>query len=302
MIGNISILICSFIFICILSYYICKIWPDLDSLDLYIVFVLFHFGFYPFIRGLYFGSDVIFDFRNSNPLVISMIFVHVILILMIIKLIYRYLPKTIVENIRIENLIRKWSLINKYILFFIYGVLIIFQIFSYYKYGVITYILPDDFARIGKDLPYWFTAVRTVYPILAFIVCLGLISSFLKSQGYYKYVWFIVTLSFFPVVILYGRRFFLAVIIIWAILWLIEKRQDIFLIKYLAVGLLMVLVFFLSSNVFQAYRYDTQSVGQVNLAKLKNPVAAALNFEATLKNLKARPGTCLLYTSDAADE
>jgi hypothetical protein len=53
----------------------------------------------------------------------------------------------------------------------------------------------------------------------------------------------------------------------------------------------MILVFFLCSNIFQAYRDAFQEVGQVNLAKLKNPFAAAINFEATLKNLQVRPGT-----------
>jgi hypothetical protein len=170
-----------------------------------------------------------------------------------------------------------------------YGSLIIFQIFSYYKYGVKSYILPDAFARIGKELPYWFTAIRTIYPLLAFLVCLGLISFLLKSQGYHKYIWLILMLGFFPVVALYGRRFILAVIIIWAILWLMEKKKDI--VKYLAVGLLMALVFILCSNIFQAYRDDFQTVGQVNQAKLINPFTAAINFDATLKNIKARPGT-----------
>jgi hypothetical protein len=291
MTGNISILICAFVFIFFLSFYLFKVWPDIDIFDLYIVFVLFHFGLYPFIRGLYFGKDVIFDFRESNPLVIGLVFVHVLLTLTVIKIIYRYFPDTFVECLKINNLIQKWSCVNKYIIFFIYGGLIFFQIFSYYRYGIKSYILPDDFARIGKDLPYWFHAIRTVYPLLAFLVCLGLISSLLKSEGYQKYVWLILTLGFLPVVILYGRRFFLAVIIIWAILWLVEKRKDVFSIKYLAGGLLMALVFFLCSNIFQAYRDDFQTVGRVNLAKLKNPFTAAINFGATLKNIKARPGT-----------
>ena len=32
--GNIAILLCAFIFICIFLYYLIKIWPDLDILDL----------------------------------------------------------------------------------------------------------------------------------------------------------------------------------------------------------------------------------------------------------------------------
>jgi hypothetical protein len=291
MLGNIAILICAFVFIGILSFYLFKIWPDIDVLDLYIVFVLFHFGLYPFVRGLYFGKDVIFDFRDSSPLVISMIFVHVLLILTVIKIIYRYFPETFVECLKIKNLIQQWSCINKYLLLFIYWILIIFQIISYYKYGVRTYIPPDDFARIGKDLPYWFTAIRTIYPLLAFLVCLGLISSWLKSQRYHKYVWLILTVGFLPVITLYGRRYFLAMIIVWAILWVVEKNRDRFSMKYLVVGIISVVAFFLFSNIYQAYRYDFQAVGQIDLAKLKNPFTASIDFAATIENFKARPGT-----------
>ena len=291
MLGNIAILLCAFIFICILVYYLIKIWPDLDILDLFIVFVLFHFGLYPFIRGLYFGKDVIFDFRDSSPVVISLIFVHVLLILAVVKMFYRVFPDTFVECLKIKNLIRQWSCINRYLLFLIYGSLILFQIVSYYKYGVKTYIRPEDFARIGKELPYWFTTIRTIYPLLTFLVSLGLISSLLKSRGYHKYIWLIVTVGFLPVITLYGRRYFLAMIIVWAILWLIEKTKDRFSMKYVLVGLLSVLVFFLFSNIYQAYRYDFQAVGKFDLTKLKNPFTESLNFDATLENFKARPGT-----------
>jgi hypothetical protein len=291
MVGNLSILICSFVFICIISFYLFKVGPDFNVIDLYIVFVLFHFGFYPFVRGLHFGKDVIFDFRNANPLIISMVFIHLLLILAVIIIIYHYLPKAITDCLKLKSLILQWTQINKYILFFIAGTLIIFQVFSYYKYGIKTYILPDDFARIGKDLPYWFTAIRTIYTPLAFLVCLGLISALLKSKGYQKYIWLILMLGFLPAVVLYGRRFLVAVIIVWAILWLVEYRKNVFSIKNLAVGLSLVLTFLLFSNIYQAYRIETQMVGQVNLEKLKNPFAAAINFEATLKNFQARPGT-----------
>ena len=119
MIGNISILICAFVFICLLSFYLFKVWPDIDVCRLYIVFVLFHFGFYPFIRGLYFGKDVIFDFRDSNPLVIGLVFVHVLLILAVIKIIYRYFPDTFVECLKIKNLITKMEF-DKQIYFIFY--------------------------------------------------------------------------------------------------------------------------------------------------------------------------------------
>ena len=291
MIGNISILICSFVFICVVSFYIFKVWPDLDVIDLYIVFILFHFGLYPFIRGLYFGPDVIFDFRNSNPLVIGLIFSQVLLILAIIRVVSWYFPKNIAINLNIRNIIQQWSRINRYVLLCIYVVLILFQIISYYKYGIKTYIMPEVFERIGKNLPYWFTSVRTIYPHLAFLIFLGLFSNILKSKGYSQYGWIILTILFVPIVTIYGRRFFLAMIIAAAIFWFVEKRNNIFKLKYMKVILVLVCGSFLFSNLFQAYREVYQTVGPVNLEKLKNPFEAAINFNATINNLKMRPGT-----------
>ena len=291
MIGNIALLFFSFLFICILTIYLAKVQWDIDIVDIYIIFVLLHFGFYPFIRGLYFGKDVIFDFRDANPLVIGLVFGHVLLILAIIRFVSWYFPINITNYLNVRNIIQQCSRINKYILLCTYAVLILFQIISYYKYGVKTYIMSDDFARIGKDLPYWFTSIRTIYPLLSFIVFLGLISSLLKSSGYHKYIWLILTIVFLPIITIYGRRLFLAMIVVWAILWFTENKKDIFSVKYLKIGLVLVVSFLLFSNLFQAYRDVFQKVGKVDLAKLENPFVAVINFNPTLENLRFRPGT-----------
>jgi len=291
MIGNISLLLFSFFFICILIIYLAKLQSGLDIIDIYIIFVLLHFGLYPFVRGLYFGKDAIFDFRDCNPLVIALMFGQVLLILAIIRFVSWYFPKNIANYLNIRNMIQQWSRINKYILLFIYVVLILFPIISYYKYGVKTYIMQDDFERIGKHLPYWFTSVRTIYPHLSFLIFLGLFSYILKSKGYRQCVWIILTILFVPIVTIYGRRFFLAMIVVAAIFWFVEKRKNIFQLKYLKVTLVLVCGFFLFSNLFQAYREVFQAVGPVNLEKLKNPFEAAINFNATIDNLKRRPGT-----------
>lgn len=291
MIGNISLLFFSFLFIVILTIYLAKVKSDLDIIDVYIIFVLLHFGLYPFVRGLYFGKDIIFDFCDCNPLIIGLVFIQVLLILAIIRVVSWYFPKNIVNCLNIRNIIQQWSRINRYILLCIYVGLIVFQIISYYKYGIKTYILPDDFERIGKHLPYWFTSVRTIYPHLAFLIFLGLFSNILKSKRYSQYVWIILTVLFVPIVTIYGRRFFLAMIVAAAIFWFVEKRKNILQLKYMKVILVLVCGFFLFSNLFQAYREVFQAVGPVNLEKLKNPFEAAINFNATINNLKKRPGT-----------
>ncbi len=291
MIGNISILLFSSLFIFIITFYIYKKWPDLDVIDLYIIFILFHFGLYPFVRGLYFGKDVIFDFRHSNPLAIGLVFAQVLIIIAIIRWISLYFSPSFANNLKINSLIDKWSCVNKYILLSLYVWLILFQIISYYKYGVKTYIVDSDFARIGKELPYWFTSMRTIYNQVAFLVFIGLFANLLRSKKYHRYFWFILIIIFVPFVTIYGRRFFLDMVAASGIFWFVYRQEDIFKLKFLKVCLLLLLTFLIFSNLFQAYRPIFQKVGKVNWDKLENPLSAALNFEATIHNLEARPGT-----------
>jgi len=119
MAGNISLLLFSFFFICIVTLYLFKTWPDLDVIDLYIIFVGLHFGFSPFIRGLHFGGDVIFDFRNSNPLALGLVFIQVLIILVIIRVLSLYFFPSLINYLKIKHLISLWGQSNKYIVFLI---------------------------------------------------------------------------------------------------------------------------------------------------------------------------------------
>jgi len=291
MAGNISLLLFSFLFICIVTFYLFKKWPDLDVIDLYIIFVGLHFGLSPFIRGLHFGKDVIFDFRNSNPLAIGLVFLQVLMILFIIRFISLYLCPQLMNYLKIRHLISLWYQTNKYVLFFIYFWLILFQFISYYKYGIITYISPDDYAEFGKHLPYWFTSMRTIYNIISFCVFMSLFAYIVKSNKYQQYLLIILTIVFIPISTIFGRRYFIEMIVASVIFWFVYKKENIFRLKYLTTGLILVCTFFVFSNLFQAYRSVFQSVGKIEINKLDNPFSAALNYNLTIKNFACRPGT-----------
>jgi len=292
MIGNISILILSFIFISIIILYLVKKGPDLDIIDLYIIFVLLHFGVTAFIRGLYFGKDYIYDFRNANPITISLVFAQVLIILFIIRVISLYFPEKIANYLKIRYLIKQWCNINKYILFIIYAGLVIFPLISYYKFGVKTYILPEDFVKIGKTLPYWFTSIRTVYINIAFCIFISLLANIVKHEKYQQVLWIILTVIFVPIVTIYGRRFLLNMIIVAIIFWFVYKKESMFRLKYIVVGLLSLGIFFMASNIYQSYRYPLLfTVGQIQPKKLENPFSAAFNFNSTIHNIKERAGT-----------
>jgi hypothetical protein len=291
MTGNLTILICSFIFIGIITIYLIKKWPDLDIIDLFFIFILLHFGLTPFVRGLYFGKDIVFDFRDKNPLSIALVFGHILIIMVIIRLVSRYFPPYLKNYLNIRYLLQQWGYINKYFLFLLYICLIMFPIISYYYYGVRTYILPDDFERIGATLPYWFTSIRTIYSYIAFGIFLGLFGNLVKSEKRQQFLWAGLTIIFILVVTMYGRRFFFNMVAVGAIFWFIYKKEYIFRLKYLTVGLMLVGAFFLFSNIYQSYRNVLFTVGEVKPNKMENLLTAALNFNSTIRNLQIRAGT-----------
>jgi hypothetical protein len=291
MAGNISLLLFAFFFIFIVTLYLFKRWPDLDVIDLYIIFVGLHFGFSPFIRGLHFGEDVIFDFRNSNPLALGLVFLQVLIILVIIRVVSLYFCANLINLLKIRHLILQCGQTNKYILFLIYFWLIVFQFISYYKYGIITYISPDDFVKFGKDLPYWFTSMRTIYNCIAFCVFMSLFAYIVESNKHQRYILIILTVIIVPIATIFGRRYFIEMIVSSVIFWFAYMKENIFRLRYVTVGLVLLCTFFLFSNLFQAYRSVFQIVGKVEINKLENPLSAALNFNLTLKNLTERPGT-----------
>jgi len=224
-------------------------------------------------------------------LALGLVFVQVLGCLLIIRIISLYFPKDILKCLNLKYLLQQCSLINKYILFSLYIWLLLFLLISYYKFGVRTYIMPDNFAIIGKELPYWFTSMRTIYNMLAFFVLIGLFSNIVNSKRYYKLLWIILTLVFVPTATIYGRRYFIQMLIASVIFWFAYTKERLFRLRYLTVVLAVLGAFFFYSNFFQAYRFVFQTVGQVSSEKLQNPFSAALDFKSTISNLTQRPGT-----------
>lgn len=295
MAGNFYILLFSSLFIILITFYLQKL-REFDIIDVYIIFVLFHFGFYPFVRGLHFGKDIIFDFTNADPLSIGLVFIQVFLILIILKLLSLKLIKKNNKYLKINYLVKSYSYINNYVLYSIYFSLILFPIFSYYRYGVQWVIPPADFARIRNSLPYWFTSVRTIYNLVSFLVCLVLLSKVFQAGGRKnQMLWFLLTILFVPFASIYGgKRFFISVLILSLVFYFDNKHETIFQLRNLKYGLVLLMAFFLFSNLFESYRNFLENVGKITpneVKELRSPLAAVVNFHATLGFLERRPGT-----------
>lgn len=293
--GNWSILLFSSLFIFIVTLYLSRRSMGIDVLDVYIIYVLFHFGLYPFVRGLHFGRDIIFDFTQGDPLSIGLVFAQVSIILLILKLLSLIFIKDM-NYLKINYIMERCSQVNGYIVFIIYSILIIFQVYSYYQYGVQSFIPPWDFERIGKFLPYWFTSFRTIYNLLTFCLCIVLLSKVFKTKDRKNQIlWLVLTTSFIPFASMYGgKRFFINVLLLSIIFYFDNKNEKIFKLRNLAYGLILALAVFLFCNFYESYRGVVESVGKITseeARKLKDPLSAAINYQPTLAFLSRRPGT-----------
>jgi hypothetical protein len=84
---------------------------------------------------------------------------------------------------------------------------------------------------------------------------------------------------------------FIEIVIASVIFWFVYRKENIFRLRYLTVGFILLTTFFLFSNLYQAYRPIFQVVGKVEINKLVNPLSAAFDFNLTIQNLTKRPGT-----------
>lgn len=72
------------------------------------------------------------------------------------------------------------------------------------------------------------------------------------------------------------------------------KKEPIVSWRNLKYGFVLLVALFLFSNLFQSYRGIMDHVGEIapeEEKEMKNPLAAALNFQSTLGALAVRPGT-----------
>jgi len=288
--GNVLLLLCSTLLVCIALFYFKRKWPDLDIIDIYLIFIVFYFGAIPFLRGLYYWKGVVFDSENYNSWAIILVYLQLLLIILLIVAISWFLSKEIKNYLKLRLLIDQWAKVNNVVFFLILILIILFHFISYYKYGVKSHILPDDFAKIGKKLPYWFTSVRTIYGSLTLGMIIVLASKMSRAKERNRFLWWSLIIILLPFIAYFGRKGFVNAVVMTGLIWLITSDMRLFQFKTLTMGIVLVLSFFIASNLYLTYRSNFQSVG-ISLRQLENPITAALNFKATLINLVERAGT-----------
>lgn len=290
MIGNGLLLIFSILVLLCTVLYLKRKWPDIDLVDVYLIFISLYYGAYPLIRSLYLDKGVVYDSYNSNLLAISLVYLQLFLIVVTMRVVSAYLPAKITGYLKVKPLIEQWAKVNNFILITIYVLLVLVQLISYFKYGIRSHIVPADFDKIGKDIPYWLMSVRKIFHYITLAIAIVLVSKAVLSKDRYRYLWLALFIVYLPFDAYFGKKGFINIVVMSAIIWLVINETKLFKLKNVMIAGLVVLSYFIASNLYETYRYDLYAVG-VSHRRLANPISAALDFNKTLVNLKVRPGT-----------
>ncbi len=283
MISNLTIILMSG-FILSGTFLFCqRRWSQLDIVDLYILFAGIYFGAYSFVKAW------LEDYSRYDPITVILVFSQIIVILTITWILWRFMPPHFRQALEIKSLFEQWKKINPYIILLLLAILVIFQLVGYGKYNVISHIDQGGLIRSGNPLPYWFSSTLALLNDLIFCTFIALTVKIITAQGSVKKLWIIPLVILLLIASIYGRRSVLNLLIVGTILVFVSQGMELFRLKYVKMALLLSLALLLFSNLFQAYRGMLQFPPSMSVSELRNPLSAALDVQATIKNLKMRP-------------
>lgn len=270
-----------------------KEWSQFDIVDLYILFVGMYFGAYSLVKAL------LVDYSIYNPWIIIIVFSQIIVVLAIILIIWRQVPKAFRQALEIKQLLREWSKCNKYFIILSLAILIAIQAFGYVEYNIFSHVDHHRLSLIGRPLPYWFSSSLVFFNDFAFCIFIAVSAKIITTDGHVEKLWLIPLTILFLIASFYGRRSLISLVIIGTIIVFLSQGKELFKLKYFKILPILLLAIIMFSNLYQTYRAILQSQGQTNLLQyesqgrinpnhLKNPLRAAFDFTATLKNISYR--------------
>ncbi|MGB8990467.1 MAG: hypothetical protein WCD80_00270 [Desulfobaccales bacterium] len=267
MTGNLVIMLFSILIITLaLSRCVIRL-SKITVIDLYILFVGFHFGVYPLIRG-WLGA-----YSDVSPLTSALVFLHVILTFAILLIITSILPETYQNGLEITYLCKQWSKINKYFIFFLLSFIFGVEIIGWWHYGIISNVNYEELSRIRNPLPYWLSSIYPVLPDLIFCAFLVMAAKVIASTGQNRKWWFVLVAMLFIDGFLFGRRALVNMAVIGAILFIVVHNKAVWRWSYVKWMLVIGLSLFIFSNLFQNYRgmmeFDHENIMQNQIKLLQ---------------------------------
>ncbi len=256
-------------------------WKFLDIVDLYIIMVGVNFGVYSFIDGVIGEGAQVFD----DPLLVALVHLLVMIETGVAWALIRLLPKELWRVIKLKYLLTRWAQVPKSIIISFFAIIVLFKIYGYYKFGILSYFSTKELSLIGIELPYWFISLNMLFDYLMFCVYLFIIVMIFYTKSKLSWINLIAMLTLFG---LYGRRSFFLSLFIFVVIWSIFRGVNLFSLKYVKVWVIIAVPFLVYSNIYQNYRLFLNPLMKAKGKVSFNIIDSIIDIDATTENLKER--------------
>lgn len=283
MTGNLVVLLCSSVLVTLSAVFFWIRLRRLTVVDIYILFVGIYFGCYSFIKAL------LQAYSDMQPLPAALVFLHIIIIIAILWGFTAFLPEKYHNAFKISSLYEYWSRVNTNAILLVLAFILTVKLIGWRQYGIISHVNIGQLEAVGKPLPYWFSCIHGMLLDLIFCVFLALAAKIMASTKQARKWWWVAMALVFVMASTVGRRPLFNMILIGMILYLVVYKKGVLQFSYLKWMLVAGLSLLIFSNLFQTYRNLIQWPPAGSWAQMKNPLAAALDTRATIRNLTIRP-------------
>jgi len=213
-----------------------------------------------FAFSLYFGLYAFLDsFFKSNagldlvPLAYGYILIISALFIMIF-LIKTLLPDNRAQLFNLDYIFRDISVIRNMFIYVIFVILVSIRLYAFKSYGVLSrlYIMDDP----TFNMPYWFKSVYTWQTWLGLFVFMASALKWFDARGFKQIQWLMIGLIQAALIILFGRREMMNLIIISAFVFGYRYRLNIFRGRSLCIfGFLGGIAILIYGVLFSNYRW-----------------------------------------------
>lgn len=254
-----------------------------DILDLYVAMVGLYFGGYGVIDAL-FGNVII-----QNPYIILITYLHILLVIIVLYIFLGMLPKQIREFIQFRTLIRHFADVNVNALLILSVLCLSIDWYIFTSYGLLTYV-GDELTDLYLSVPNWVGPVKNLNWNFRFCLLLLVINLFNHKKVKLLSIYGLLIIPMLALQFVEGRRALIELVVICFIMWTVYRNSSPYLLRRAPLISLMLVLLFISSNIFQNYRASLFSMTGLagTGAELVSFTDAALDSEASLENLSKR--------------
>lgn len=257
-------------------------WARFSIVDLYVSMIAAFFIAYTFVDA---ALNALNDFSPGLS-ILALLLVVVITVLTWMSV--QFLPANLLRTMEFRYLIKKWTIANNYALLALFGGLLVFKLYGFLQFGILTRISSIDLNILGIVLPYWFTSINVFLQPLLLTIFIASLVKVLHYRRIKQLGWLFLLCLSALLFSLMGRRSFFFLIVLGNILFIIQRKYPLFSFKTISVVITSSIFMLIFSNVFQNYR------SILNLSNLYQPTILPSFFntlsdtDSTVENLRIR--------------